>query len=40
MAVEECPQQLGKGVGNNAFHEDREIGAEAVSIERIEQVYR
>ena len=40
VAVEELPQQLGSGVGNNGFYEDREIGLEAVSIERIEKVYR
>ena len=39
IAVEELPQQVGKGVGNNCFHEDREIDPGAVSIERIEEVY-
>ncbi len=40
IAVEQLPQHVGKGAGNNGFHEDREIGPEAVSIERIERVYR
>jgi hypothetical protein len=40
IAVEELPQQVSKGAGNDVFHEDREIGPEAVDIERIEKVYR
>ncbi len=40
IAIDEVPQQVSKGAGNNGFHEDREIGPEAVDIERIEKVYR
>ena len=40
MAVEELPQPVGKELGNNVFYEDREIGPEAVDVERIERVYR
>lgn len=40
IVVAELAQQVSKGTGNNMFHEDREIGPEAVDIERIEKVYR
>lgn len=40
IAVEELPQQARDGAGNDGFHEDREIGPQAVDIERIEKVYR
>ena len=40
IAVQELPQQVGNGVGIDRFAEDREIGPEAVDIERIEKVYR
>lgn len=40
IAVEELPEQVTKGARKDVFHEDREIGPEAVGIERIEKVYR
>ena len=40
VAVEELSEQVGKGAGTDGFHEDREMGAEVVDIERIEKVYR
>ena len=40
IAVKEADHQVGNVAGNHGFSEDREVGPEAVDIERIEKVYR